>query len=231
MLTDRRSVWVLGAGGIGTGVADVLQEDADVVRIDVREQGGGADFETVDLASEVAPDRLRSIASQRGVPDLAVICAGWVSALRVEEASMDAVDSIMRANFGIVVNSMRALHVLGQPMTIVVIVSNAAFVARPNQPIYAAAKAATVNLIQTLAVAWADDGIRVVGVAPGTVLVERNRDRVLGQYPDAPSASDRPGGRLLTPPDVGRFVKNVAGLADHLTGRTIPLDAGSTLPR
>lgn len=230
-MTDRRSVWVLGAGGIGTGVADVLQEDADVVRVDVREQGGGADSETVDLASEAAPDRLRSIASRRGVPDLAVICAGWVSPLRVEEASMDAVDSIMRANFGIVVNSMRALHVLGQPMTIVVIVSNAAFVARPNQPIYAAAKAATVNLIQTLAVAWADDGIRVVGVAPGTVLVERNRDRVLGQYPDAPSASDRPGGRLLTPPDVGRFVKNVAGLADHLTGRTIPLDAGSTLPR
>ncbi len=90
---------------------------------------------------------------------------------------------------------------------------------------HSAAKAAQINLVGGLAGAWADDGIRVCGVAPGPVDLEddEHRDATL-------RAARGEVGRLVQPQDVAAAVRFC--LEDEgVTGVNIPVDNGSLLGR
>jgi NAD(P)-dependent dehydrogenase (short-subunit alcohol dehydrogenase family) len=130
------------------------------------------------------------------------------------------------------INVLHLTYHLGQPRTrtCILVTSNAAVAARPGQPVYAAAKAAVASLARSLAPDWSPAGIRILAVAPGTVMVDRNRDAVTSRYPDAPLDPGRPGGRLLQPAELAEFIASMLPHADHLTGQLITLDGGSTLP-
>jgi 3-oxoacyl-[acyl-carrier protein] reductase len=231
-VADRRRAWVVGTGGIGSALIGRLIHDYDVVGFDRTDGSSGHPFYRADATDRDAFATAAEAAAQRhGMPDIFVVTAGRVSYQTVESASPEETTGVLADNLIGPINVLHTAYHLGpqRPRTCVLISSNAAFVPRPGQPLYAAAKAAMVSLVRSLAVGWAAAGIRVLAIAPGTVIVERNRERIGRQYPQAPLDPGRPGGRLLTPDDLADFVANLLPLADHLTGQVITMDGGSTL--
>lgn len=92
--------------------------------------------------------------------------------------------------------------------------------AAPFHAAYGAAKAALISLVRTLAVEWAEHGIRVNAVAPGTIAT-----------PASPSAIDpRPLGETGTPDDVARAVLFFASaMSRYITGAELVVDGGALL--
>jgi 3-oxoacyl-[acyl-carrier protein] reductase len=113
---------------------------------------------------------------------------------------------------------------------IITISSTAAFHATRGNPAYNASKAGAVALTRTLGQAWATDGVRVNGVAPG--LVATKLTKVTTDNPDRLAASLRgiPLNRLGTPDDMAGAVLFLASpLASYITGQTLIVDGGLTL--
>jgi NAD(P)-dependent dehydrogenase (short-subunit alcohol dehydrogenase family) len=89
---------------------------------------------------------------------------------------------------------------------------------------HAAAKAAQIMLVQTLAKAWAADGVRVCGVAPGpTRLDDETRPDALARAADR-TLLKRPAEASEIGAAVRFCVEN-----DYLTGQNIAVDGGALL--
>jgi NAD(P)-dependent dehydrogenase (short-subunit alcohol dehydrogenase family) len=94
-------------------------------------------------------------------------------------------------------------------------------------PGYAASKGGTVQLMKSLAIAWAPDGIRVNAIAPGWITTALT-DPVRSNPARAQAIIDRtPLGRWGTPDDVaGAALFLSSPLAGFITGTVIPVDGG-----
>ena len=232
-MTTPPTAWVFGTGGIGAAVRDRLAGEYRTVTFDRADDPGRAGtHHRVDVRDRVAlATAARDTVLRSGPPAVVVLAFGTVSPATVEDAEPDDVDRIVGDNFVGCVNVLHVLHRTPRPDTCVCLVvsSNAAQVARPRQPLYAATKAAVASLVRSLAPAWAPDGLRLVGVLPGTVTVSRNEERVRRQYPHAPADPARPGGRLVTPGELADFLAGLVPHAHHLTGQLLTYDGGSTL--
>ncbi len=109
---------------------------------------------------------------------------------------------------------------------VVNIASMTSYFASPGAPGYGASKAALLQLTKTLAAAWAADGIRVNGIAPGwiaTKLTEywraEGRDRAL--------LARTPLGRWGRPEEIASAALFLASpAASFITGTTLPVDGG-----
>jgi 3-oxoacyl-[acyl-carrier protein] reductase len=97
---------------------------------------------------------------------------------------------------------------------------------------YAASKAATVGIIQSLAVELGPSGITVNGVAPGVVTSPQSLDPVnsLGPAGVAAQAEGTPVGRVGTPEDIAAAFRYLASdEAGFVTGHVIVADGGRWL--
>jgi NAD(P)-dependent dehydrogenase (short-subunit alcohol dehydrogenase family) len=99
-----------------------------------------------------------------------------------------------------------------------------------RQAAYGPAKFVATGLTKHLAVEWADQGIRVNAVAPGTIRTERVR-----QLPDEPGGVEyleaiermHPMGRIGEPIEVARAILFLASDdASFITGAILPVDGG-----
>lgn len=102
--------------------------------------------------------------------------------------------------------------------------------ATQGNPAYAASKAGLIHLTRTLAVAWAGEGIRVNGVAPG--LVATKMTAATTDHPDrlAKRLEGIPLKRLGQPEEIANIVLFLASpLAAYVVGETIVADGGRTL--
>ena len=87
---------------------------------------------------------------------------------------------------------------------------------------HGAAKAAQIHLVKELARAWAPDGIRVCGVAPGPVDLEDDEHRAATLRAAAKVAAER----LVTPADIGAAVRFCLE-TEGVTGVNVAVDNGS----
>ena len=214
--------WVIGLGGIGGAVARLLSRDHRVTTFD---RHSGADVR-IDLADCTATiNVLRDCAHPS--PDTVVLCFGTVSEVAPGGEPVE-IARVIDDNLSALISVLGVLSEVAQ-VRCVVVVSNAAFLARPNQAVYAAAKAAAVSLIRSTAVAWGSRRSTIYGVAPGTVVVPRNKEKLALRFPQLPHATDRPGGRICLPDDVAGFVLATLPFSVFLTGHCLPFDAGSSL--
>lgn len=112
----------------------------------------------------------------------------------------------------------------------IIVSSAAAFHSTRGNPAYNASKTGAFGLTRTLAEAWARDGIRVNGIAPG--LVETKLTRVTTADPRRLEAVLRriPLGRLGTPGDMaGGALFLASSLSAYMLGQTLLLDGGMLL--
>lgn len=92
---------------------------------------------------------------------------------------------------------------------------------------YAASKGAVVSLTRSIARAYGKDGIKAFVVAPGFVRTDMAKDAV-DAYGEEFVLEDLALDRLTEPEDVAPMVTLLAsGLADHATGTSIDINAGS----
>lgn len=94
---------------------------------------------------------------------------------------------------------------------------------------YAASKGGVVALTKSIARAYGKDNIKAFVVAPGFVRTDMTRD-FINRYGDDYISKDISLNKLTEPKDIAPFVAFLAsGMADHATGATFDINAGSYL--
>ena len=181
---DGKVAAVVGAGsGIGAAIAlGAARLGARVCCLDVDEAkaravaeraGGGADAVTLDIRDGAAVasafDALRQRAGRLDV----AICTPSINVrkpiLAYTDEDFDRVVGLnIRGNFNVLRAAGRIMTSAGRG-SIVLLSSIRSQVVEPGQSVYAATKAAIVQLVRTAAAEFASRGVRVNAIAPGVV--------------------------------------------------------------
>jgi NAD(P)-dependent dehydrogenase (short-subunit alcohol dehydrogenase family) len=121
----------------------------------------------------------------------------------------------------------------GDNAQIVNIVATYAWTGGPGTVHSAAAKAGVVNLTRTLAVEWAQHGIRVNAISPGPVDTEETRERLWPTEEIRERLLRRiPLGRFGTPDEIADACAYlVSDYAAYVTGDVLTIDGGAWLER
>lgn len=242
-----KSVLVTGGGrGIGAAISRRFAEagarvaihygrDAEAADRIAHEIGGGAAIFQADLADRVAPSHVFAEVIERfGAVDVLVNNAGVAISAPLEQADevwLAAWERTMAVNLTAAASLCRAALAHFVPRgggRIVNIASRAAF--RGDQPAYlayAASKGGLVALTKSIARGYGKAGVCAFGVAPGFTRTEMARD-FIDQFGEDFATRDLALPRLTEPDDVAPTVVFLAsGLADHATGTTVDVNAGS----
>jgi NAD(P)-dependent dehydrogenase (short-subunit alcohol dehydrogenase family) len=253
LLTGKAVVVTAGGGGIGLGVAiaaarfgaDVAVLDVDAQRCAAAERalaahGRGALAIQCDVldtdALRAAIDR---VGAEFGRLDVLVNNAGGVrggSFLTQPERSMrKQVDLNLMSMLVASQQAANAMVRFGNGGSIVNVTSIEGMRAAPRYAVYAACKAAMVNVTRTLALELAEHRIRVNCIAPDHTITPGMRGNMSGPVdPDSWADTDETWG-LLIPLGREGLVDECAGvvvwlcssLSSYVTGVTINVDGGT----
>jgi NAD(P)-dependent dehydrogenase (short-subunit alcohol dehydrogenase family) len=248
---DGRVVVVSGAGGggIGSMTARAMAEaGATVLAVDVRQDpldALGADLAKDDLAivplvADVTSDdgveavgaAIDELAAEHGpVGGLVNIVGGalppdWGPALDVERDDWRRVVMFNLDTAMFVSQAVARRMAAADGGSIVCLSSTSGLGASPFHAAYGAAKGAVISLVRTLALEWAELGIRVNAIAPGTIRTPR-----AGHDP-GDAARDRRGvpmARRGDPTEIAAAALFlVSDLASFVTGQCLPVDGGTS---
>jgi meso-butanediol dehydrogenase / (S,S)-butanediol dehydrogenase / diacetyl reductase len=217
-----------GASGIGEAVVRLLEQSGAIVR--VADLGGG---DPVDVTDRNALDRLaRELDEGHGRLDVLVNAAGVLTQnLPADELPADDFRRAYEINVLGTVNACQACFPLLRAGrgAIVNVASQAALVSLPQQAAYTAAKGAVAALTRSLAIDWAEHGIRANAVAPGFTRTPMT-DAFFENEVFTTAATGRiPLGRILEADEIaGAIVFLASPLARAITGVTLPVDGGWT---
>ncbi|MBD2841135.1 SDR family NAD(P)-dependent oxidoreductase [Erythrobacter rubeus] len=238
--TDKRILVIGGSSGIGNGIAQGFRaHGAEVMVTGTRPDAGdyleaedsdfrGLAYHCLDVTNR---DAASALAEAIGAVDVLVQSQGIVRYKR-QEFEREGWDDVVDVNLNSVMDVARAFHpaLADRNGAMIVVSSVAAFKSTIGTPAYAASKAGAASLVKTLGEAWARDGIRVNGVAPG--LVPTKLTSVTTDHPDRREGALRsiPLGRMGTPEDMaGAALFLASPLSSYVTGQTIVVDGGLTL--
>jgi 3-oxoacyl-[acyl-carrier protein] reductase len=237
---SSKSVLVIGgSSGIGNGIAQAFRRHGAQVfvwgtrpsRNDYRPDLGsdldGLHYNQVDvsdfaaLAAAQEPDNL----------DVLVLCQGAVVYGR-GEFEIETFRHVIDVNLtSLMASAQKFRDKLAASRGCLITVSSVGGLrATRGNPAYAASKAGAIHLTRTLAQAWAPEGIRVNGVAPG--LVDTKMTKVTMDNPERLRERIKgiPMGRLGTPEDMaGACLFLASPLASYVAGQTIVVDGGRML--
>jgi len=155
--------------------------------------------------------------------------------------SIDVEPAQMRAIFGVHIEASlyaaqaaaRAMIAHGEGGSIVNFSSVAADFGWPRRLPYAVAKAGMGALTRTLAVEWADLGIRVNSVAPGYVDTPMISEAIRrGAFDEQERRRMHALGRFAAPKEIATAVRFLLSSdASFVTGETMRVDGGFTIKR
>ncbi|MEZ5681725.1 MAG: SDR family oxidoreductase [Erythrobacter sp.] len=237
--TGKTVLVVGGTSGIGNGVAHGFRERGAEVHVtgtraaatDYSAEGGsdldGLVFHSLDVSD-------RDAVADFGLParlDVVVLCQGTVR-YRREEFEREGWDAVMAVNLDSLMDCARTVRpkLAESGGSLIIVSSVGAYHAMIGNPAYAASKAAAVSLVGSLAEAWAGEGIRVNGIAPGLVPTKLTRVTTENAQRAAGAVARIPAGRMGTPGDMAGVALFLASpLADYIVGQTIRVDGGMTL--
>lgn len=243
-LSGRRVVVTGGTSGIGLAIAEAFLNAGARVIVTGRSEARGADalallaphgeahFVAGDAGTEAAADTLKSrAAALLGGVDTLVCAAGLNRRSPPEDLTLADWDAVLDANLKAVFLSCRALHPLLRDSgdgRIITLGSMLSVLANEASSAYAAAKGGVVQFTRSMAVSWAEDGIRANTILPGwvdTPLTQQARREMPAL--DARVKARTPLGRWGKPEEMAGAVLFLASpAARFVTGAALPVDGG-----
>lgn len=245
----RQTAFVTGASqGLGAAIATALARGgydvavsgtnvtnlADTVR-QIESTGARAVPVMLDLRQVPSVESAMTTAiNALGQLDLLVNNAGITLRKRALEVTPAEWEEILGVNLkgAFFLSQQMGRHLVGsrRPGCIVNIASTHGIVGYPQRLVYGTSKAALIQMTRMLAIEWAEHGIRVNAIAPGTVDTpsrtayfsadEKARDAILSRVPLR---------RFATMDEVAAAVCYLAGPhSEYITGQTLLLDGGLT---
>jgi NAD(P)-dependent dehydrogenase (short-subunit alcohol dehydrogenase family) len=224
-----------GARGIGRAVADLLLARGwSVVATGVSDEEVAASppaenltLAQLDVTDQEGVDRLVSGLERL---DALVNCAGVNK--RLDEYDLAVFEQVIAINLTGSMRMCMACHpfLKASGGAIVNIASMFTFFGAPLSPGYAASKGGVAQLTKSLAVRWADDGIRVNAVAPGWIETAMTRPLLQDTARVAAILARTPQKRWGKPEDVARVIGLL--LSDDtifMTGTVVPVDGGYSI--
>jgi len=238
-LDGRRAV-VIGAGsGIGREAALALAaHGAEVVCVDQDEAAAGRVAKGAGPGSEAYRldlfdvEAIRRSAHDLGPVDVLVHTPAMNVRKRLLDQTPEDVRRVISLNLEAVYETVRAFGAQMQQRgrgSFIGIASIRAFTVEPGQGIYAATKAAMIQLLRTAAVELGPSGVRVNAIAPG--VVETPLTEQIRRNAEWYDAYARKGalGRWAQASEIAGAVVYLAGdAASFVTGSCLMVDGGWT---
>ncbi|HEU0290811.1 MAG TPA: glucose 1-dehydrogenase [Burkholderiales bacterium] len=248
-MTEKRTAFVTGASqGLGAEIAVALAREGCDVAVSSRRverlsdtlgrigQAGahGVPVE-LDVRSQSSMERaMGEVVGAFGKADILINNAAVTLRRPALEVTREEWDELISVNLkGVFFMSQlmgQCLVAQKRPGCVISLASTHGLVGYAGRSTYGIAKAGIVQMTRMLAIEWAEHGIRVNAVAPGTVDTASRAD-YFAANPDAKKAmTDRiPFRRFGTPSEVAAAVRYLASPeAAYITGQTLVLDGGLT---
>ncbi|GLY84376.1 SDR family NAD(P)-dependent oxidoreductase [Actinoallomurus iriomotensis] len=220
--------------GAKVTLADIDEAGLARLHAELTEAGGVANIVVGDVSqAEDARRMVESAVDTFGGLDVLVANAGMIPLLDIAEAKPEDWDEVMAVDGrGMFLTCKYAIEQMAGDGggAIVCLSSISGMAGQKSQATYGPAKFVATGLTMHLAVEWADSGIRVNAVAPGTIRTERVR-----RLPDEPGGTEylaaiermHPMGRLGEPEEVAAAIAFLASPeASFITGAILPVDGG-----
>lgn len=247
-LKDKVAI-VTGAGqGIGVGIAEVFAANGATVIVATRtaktgqetvekicSTGGRAELIQCDIGQrEQVRSLIEKTVENHGRLDIVIHNAAIYPMQAIEtlsDAQLDAtLDVNLKAAFWLTQDALP--HLRNAPYGRIIFTSSVTGprVVMPQTAHYAASKSGLNGFIRSAAIEFAREKITVNGVEPGYILTP-----AMGALVDEAGlqemAEQIPAGKLGTPHDIANTMLFLASeQASYITGQTLAVDGGSTLP-
>jgi 3-oxoacyl-[acyl-carrier protein] reductase len=242
-LSNRSALVIGGARGIGAAIAErFFEEGARVVVADTEEAAGRATAERLkgrfiatDISQKADAERaVNETVTAYGGLDIIVQNAGIYPWTLIENIEPEEWDKVMAVNLKGTYLAARAALPLMKAKKYGRMVFTSSItgprVSSPGHGHYSASKAGINGFIKAAALEFSGYGITVNGVEPGNILTEGMKMHRSATF--IKTMEDAvPLGRLGTPRDIANAVLFLASdEASYITGTTIIVDGGQTLP-
>jgi 3-oxoacyl-[acyl-carrier protein] reductase len=238
--SGKQVLAVGGSSGIGNGIAQAFRGKGARVHVcgtrgntaDYSSAEGsnleGLDYEQLDVSDATAIENFKPSFDRL---DVLVLAQGAVI-YRRGEFEMAGFRKVLEVNLmSLMACAMRFHSMLRLSAgSLIIVSSTAAYHSTKGNPAYNASKTGAMGLTRTLGQAWAEDGIRVNGIAPG--LVDTKMTKVTTSNPKRlEGAIERiPLKRLGTPADMaGAALFLASPLSSYIVGQTLVVDGGLIL--
>ncbi len=240
----NRTALVIGAArGIGEAIAQrFVEEDARVVIADTEVEAGrktakrlGGRFVPADISRKEDAERaVNEAVSAHGGLDILVQNAGIFPWTLIENIEPEEWDRVMGVNLrGTYLAARAALAVMKPQLRGRMIFTSSITgprVTSPGHGHYSASKAGVNGFIKAAALEFSSYGITVNGIEPGNILTEGIKLHRSAAFIKSMEEAV-PLGRLGTPRDIANTALFLASDdASYITGTTIIVDGGQTLP-
>lgn len=238
--SGKQVLVVGGSSGIGNGIAQAFRAKGAAVQVcGTRAKAGdysaddgshleGLRYSKLDVGDPQAVEHFKPSFDRL---DVLVLAQGAVL-YRRGEFEMDGFRKVLEVNLMSLMACATKFHAMlsAAKGSLIIVSSTAAYHSTMGNPAYNASKTGAVGLTRTLAEAWAENGIRVNGIAPG--LVDTKMTKVTTQNPKRlEGAIERiPLRRLGTPADMaGAALFLASPLSSYIIGQTLVVDGGLIL--
>jgi len=224
------SVRHLAEAGCKVCIVDLDAARAEAVAGEVRARGAHA----LALRADIMDDRsivqaIEACENGLGVPDVLVTVVGQAKYVPSLELTLEDWDIDHRRNLRYVFVAARAFAAIQvrrkKPGAIVAISSVSGLQSAPSHVAYGAAKAGLVNMVKSLGDEWAQYGVRVNSIAPGTIVTPRRPNNQ--DWEDRLASSPLPMKHRGHVDDIAKAVLYLASdMSSYVTGETLAVDGG-----
>ena len=225
------TAWLFSREGAKVVLTDIKEPSGEKTAADIREAGGEAIFERLDVTNEQDwASAIQTTVSTYGKLDILVNNAGIGAASALEETTVDQwdrqLDVMAKGTFLGTKHAIPEMRKAGGG-SIVNVSSVFGIVASLGDSVYSAAKGAVRTFTKSAAVQYANEGIRVNSVHPGWALTPLSVESFSDPEVLNPKLATVPMGRLATVDEIAYGILYLASdEASFVTGAELVIDGG-----